>query len=369
VSLKQSDSFERLKSQGIMAWSWIGIILLTGIAVFAIYSLRAVLIPFIIALIFVYLLRPVVNFLENKGLPRVLSLIVSYLGIVFLLVTISAYVGPILYNEGNGLIENMPEYVSTVSGYATDFIKQHPFLEGSQAADIIDGFWQSINSFLQQIVKDIPSIISAISASVINFVLGPIIAFYILKDIGAIRSTVHEMIPNRHRAEGIDIVRKIDCIVGGFLKGQVLVALSVGVLSGIALSLLGVDYAILLGFLIGAFNIIPYLGPIIGGLPAVIIALGTSWQLALAVVVVLLIVQQVDSIFISPRIMSSQVNLHPTVVIFAILAGETFLGIAGMLIAIPLAAVGKALYLHFRERSVGELGRNEACDLKQPAEV
>jgi predicted PurR-regulated permease PerM len=138
--------------------------------------------------------------------------------------------------------------------------------------------------------------------------------------------------------------------VGGFLKGQALVALSVGILSGLALYFLGLDYAVLLGFLICVFNIIPYLGPIVGGAPAVIIALGTSWQLAVVVAIVLVIIHEFDSIVISPRIMSQQVNLHPAVVIFALLTGGTLMGFVGMLVAIPIAAVGKALYLHFRER-------------------
>ncbi|MBI4733818.1 MAG: AI-2E family transporter [Rubrobacteridae bacterium] len=367
--MQQTDSFERVKRWGISAWSIIGIILLLVIAAFAILSIRAVLIPFLIALVFVYIIRPMAYYLDKKGVPRTLSIIISYLVIILVVALLGAYVGPILYNEGNGLIKNMPKYVATASVFATDFINQHPVFKGSQAADIVDGLWKSISNFLQQAVEDIPSIISTVSTSLINFILGPIIAFYILKDSDVIKTTLREMIPKKHRAEGMHIVQKIDCIVGGFLKGQALVALSVGILSSIALSVLGVEYAILLGLLIGAFNIIPYLGPVIGGFPAVIIALGTSWQLALAVVVVLLVVQQFDSIFISPRIMSSQVNLHPTVVIFAILAGESFMGIPGMLIAIPLAAVGKALYLHFRERNVIDPDQQGSCEIRQPASV
>jgi predicted PurR-regulated permease PerM len=344
-------------------------ILLLSIATFAVFSIRDVLVPFFIALIFVYILRPIVKLLEERGLPRLPSLLLAYIGIILTFVLFSSYVGPILYNEGNGLMKGMPKYVDTVSAYTNDYIKQHPFLKGSQATDLFQSFWKSFAGYLEQIGKNIPVIVASVSSSVINFILGMIIAFYILKDTGTIRTTIHEMIPARYRAEGMDIVKKIDCIVGGFLKGQAMVALSVGILAAIGLSVLGLDYAILLGFIIGAFNIIPYLGPILGGVPAVIIALGTSWQLAIVTIVVLLVIQQFDSIFISPRIMSSQVNLHPVVVIFAILAGEQFLGIIGMLIAIPLAAVGKALYLHFKERHEKELGQHGGRDLKQPAKV
>jgi predicted PurR-regulated permease PerM len=315
-----------------------------------IYSIHTVLMPFIYALVFVYILRPGVDLLEKKGLPRTLSLILSYLGLLLVLILLSMYVGPILFKESNGFIKRFPEYLTVVNGYLNDFIKQHPYLQGDQATNFLNGFSKSFQTFLQKAALSVPSVTATFFGSLANFVLAPIIAFYILKDTNRIKQTLRDMIPAPYRIEGMHIVKKIDLIVGGFLKGQALVALSVGVLSGITLSVLGVDYAILLGFLIGLFNIIPYLGPVIGGALAVIIALGTSWKLALIVIAALVIVQQVDSILISPRIMSQQVNLHPALVIFALLAGGSILGFIGMLIAIPIAAVCKALYLHFRER-------------------
>jgi len=351
--LKTEDGLERIKAIGIAAWTWVGVIILLSMLLFVLYSINTVLMPFLYALVFVYILRPVVNYLDDKGLPRVFALILSYLGIILILTLFGTYIGPILYKESNGLINKIPEYVTTTNGYITDLVKQHPFLKGDQTAEFLTGLANSFKSFLQKAALSVPEMTASLFGGMINFVLAPIIAFYILKDLDVIRTTVREMIPEKHRVEGMQIVKKIDQIVGGFLKGQALVALTVAILSGIALYALGVDYAILLGFIIGVFNIIPYLGPIVGGAPAVIIALDTSWQLALIVVVVLLTVQQIDSILISPRIMSSQVNLHPAVVIFALLAGGTLLGFVGMLIAIPIAAVGKALYLHFRERSNG----------------
>ena len=360
--MKTEDGFERIKRLGIIAWSWVGMIAFLSIVLFVLYSLNKVILPFLYALLFVYIMRPVVNFLDDRGMPRIIALLISYAALVMVLILLGMYVGPILFKESNGLIGKFPGYIAIANGYLNDILKAHPFLKGDQATSLLTGLGNSFKSFLQRAVLSMPEITASVFGGVFNFILAPIIAFYVLKDLDAIRTTVSEMIPEKHRAEGMQLVRKIDCIVGGFLKGQALVALSVGVLCGIALYTLGVDYAILLGFLIGIFNIIPYLGPIIGGAPAVIIALGTSWQLAIMVIVVLIVVQQLDSVFISPRIMSQQVNLHPTVVIFALLAGGTMLGVIGMLIAIPIAAVGKALYLHFRERN--SVGSAYACELE-----
>lgn len=368
--MKTEDGLQRTKAIGVAAWTWVGVIVLLSILLFVLYRINTVLMPFLYALVFVYILRPIVGFLEDKGLPRVLALILSYLGIIIILTLFGMYVGPILYKESNGLIAKIPQYVTTTNGYITDLVKEHPFLKGDQTSEFLTGLGNSFKSFLQKAALSVPQMTAGLFGGMINLVLAPIIAFYILKDLSVIRITVRDMIPEKHRVEGMQIVKKIDEIVGGFLKGQALVALSVAVLSGIALYALGVDYAILLGFIIGVFNIIPYLGPIIGGAPAVIIALGTSWQLALIVIVVLLAVQQIDSILISPRIMSSQVNLHPAVVIFALLAGETLLGFVGMLIAIPIAAVGKALYLHFRERDIGsEPEVSDVQELESAAKV
>jgi len=365
----ETDGLERIKRLGIATWSIVGLLALLGIALFIIYSIHTVLMPFIYALAFVYVLRPIVEWQSKRGIPRIIALILSYLGMLIAIALFGMYVGPILYREGNGLIQKFPTYISTSVGYAHDLMDKYPFLKSDQVTDIIIGIEGSFKTLLKDIALTIPTLTANIFGGVLNLVLGPIIAFYILKDLEPIRKTVSDMIPEKYRAEGMHIIRKIDCIVGGFLKGQLLVALSVAVLSGIALYLLGVDYAILLGFLIGLFNIIPYLGPIIGGIPAVIIALGTSWQLAIIVIAVLLAVQQLDSIFISPRIMSHQVNLHPAVVIFALLVGGTLFNIIGMLIAIPIAAVGKALYLHFREKERDSIGGEAIlCDLKPEVE-
>ncbi len=361
--MKKQEGIGRVQHLGIIAWAWVGVIALLSIIVFALYSIHTVLMPFLYALLFVYILRPVVNFLDDKGVPRIIALLLSYLGLLAIMTLLAMYVGPILYRETYGFINKLPEYVTVTNGYVEDFMRAHPFLKGDQATQFLTGFGDSFKSFLQKIAESIPTMTASIFGGFINMILAPVIAFYILKDYEAIRATVSDMIPKKHQAEGMQIIKKIDCVVGGFIKGQALVALSVAVLCGVALYALGVDYAILLGFMIGIFNIIPYLGPIIGGVPAVIIALGTSWQLAVIVIVVLLTVQQIDSIFISPRIMSSQVDLHPALVIFALLVGGTLLGFIGMLIAIPLAAVGKALYLHFRERNNG-VEEPDVCDLE-----
>ncbi|MBS3909020.1 MAG: AI-2E family transporter [Actinobacteria bacterium] len=348
--MKTENGLERVKSVGIVAWACVGVIITIGVALYVLSSLRAVIMPFLYAMAIVYILRPVVNYLDDKGMPRIIALLLTYLGILVALTLSSMYVGPILYRESNSLISKIPEYIANVGLYINDFIASHHYFKGSGVTRFIIGVQDSITSFARRAALYVPTFTVSLFGGVLNLILAPIIAFYVLKDFSVLRTTINEMIPERHRAEGMEIIRKIDCIVGGFLKGQAMVALIVGLLSGVGLWVIGVDYAILLGFIIGFFNILPYLGPIIGGAPAVLIALGTSWQLALITVLVLIAIQQFDSTVISPRIMSRQVNLHPVVVIFAILAGGTLFGFIGMLIAIPIAAVGKALYLHFRER-------------------
>ncbi|MBE0447065.1 MAG: AI-2E family transporter [Actinobacteria bacterium] len=362
--MKTTDGLERIKSLGIIAWTWVGIIILVSVILYLLYSIHTVLMPFLYAVAFVYVLRPIVNFLEDKGLPRILALVLSYIGMILVLTLFGMYIGPILFNEGKSLILKFPKYIYNVNGYVNEFVATHPFLRGEEVSKLITRFASSLSSFAQKAALSVPVLTASFFGGILNLILAPIIAFYILKDLNAIKTTVSDMIPERHRVEGMQIIRKVDSIVGGYLKGQAMVALSVAILSGISLSLLGIDYAILLGFLIGVFNIIPYLGPILGGAPAVIIALGTSWQLAVAVIVVLAAIQQFDSVVISPRIMSQQVNLHPSVVIFAILVGGTLFGFIGMLIAIPIAAVGKALYLHFRERNVNN-GESPTPDLSE----
>ncbi len=320
-------------------------------ALWLLAKIQAVLPPFIYALIFVYLLRPVVDGLEKRGVNRVLAIAIAYLLVIALLTALMLVVVPIVIGEIRSFITSLPAHVNYVKKLLIEASRSARISESATLSGIINRISSSVSDGAMAFAGRIPATAVDLFGGVINFVLAPLIAFYILKDLGAIKRTIEAAIPPKYREEGMDILEKVDLILGGFLKGQMLVALSVGVLVGTSMAILGIKYALLIGIISAIFNIVPYLGPIASGIPAVLLALEKSPGYALLVIVVLTVVNQLDGLFISPNIMRQQVDLHPTVVIFALLVGGAVYGIAGLIVAIPLAAVGKALYLHFREKA------------------
>ncbi|MCL5291348.1 MAG: AI-2E family transporter [Actinobacteria bacterium] len=330
-------------------------IILSG-ALWVVSQIQGVLPPFIYALVFVYLLRPIVNGLEDRGVNRVIAIILAYLLMIAVLSLLLLIIVPIFVTEIRLFITSLPGQVEEVKSIFLDISRNTKLSESAAITNFLDRITSSLSEGAMLVAKRIPETAVDIFGGAFNFILAPLLAFYILKDLRAIKKTIEMAIPVRFREEGMDIVRKIDNILGGFLKGQLLVAVSVGVLVGTAMAVLGIKYALLIGVISAIFNIIPYLGPIMSGIPATLLALEKSPGYALLVIVVLTVVNQLDGLFISPNIMRQQVDLHPTVVIFALLTGGTLFGIMGMLLAIPVAATGKAVYLHFREKSEGAGG-------------
>jgi predicted PurR-regulated permease PerM len=193
---------------------------------------------------------------------------------------------------------------------------------------------------------------------VLVVILGPILAFYLLVDLPKMKRGVVAMVPERRRAGFVSVMDKLGRAVGGFFRGQLLVSVFVGLASAIVLWVVGLPYWAVVGMVTGLFNLIPLIGPWIGGIVAAFIAFTASsptgglmhldpgWSLAIGSGIGLAIVQQIDNHILSPNIVARTVKLHPVTVMLALLAGGTLLGLWGMLLAVPAVAAAKILLLH-----------------------
>lgn len=326
----------------------IGGFVLTAFILFLIYSIRGVLPPFLYALIIVYLLRPVVNFFVSRNLSRMVAVSLTYLIILLLLTVLLIFLIPLLITQTKELLLNFPQFLKTLGRYLTRFQVAFYQIELPKTVqEIFDHLVKTTKNTAVTWAEQLPQITVGFFGGLFNVILAPIIAFYILKDLPAIKETVVNLVPLKYRDNFLHLTKEIDIAVGGFLRGQLLVALIVGVTISIYLLIIGVNFAILLGLLAGILNIIPYFGPIIGGTVAALVALFQSPTLALLVVIGMLVIQQLDGVLISPNIMRQTVNLHPVVIILALLIGGSFFGFLGLVLAIPVAAVGKALLIHY----------------------
>jgi predicted PurR-regulated permease PerM len=342
---------ERIRRAGAVAWAVVGLVVLLALLGYVAWYLRVIWPPLVLAGAIVFILHPVVTWEQGRGIPRALGSGLAYLGVLAIigLAVLLAY--PLAADQGKELGDEWPEIradledrVNELAEDSEDWPLQVPTwkqFEDELGND--DGRNDSIAERVQQ-VREIGSRVFHIG---IIFVLGPIIGFYLLVDLPRLRRVALDLVPPASTAEVLVVAHRLNRAIGGFFRGQLLVALIVGVLVSIGLGIIGLPFWLLIGMLAGVFNIIPLIGPWVGAVPGVIIALTTrDVSTAVWVTVIMAAAQQVDNHFISPIVMQRAVKLHPAVVMMSLLAGGTIGGFFGLLLAVPTAAVLKILLGH-----------------------
>jgi predicted PurR-regulated permease PerM len=327
--------------------------LVVGIALWLLWVVRVVVPPLLLAGVIVLLLNPLVVRLERKGVPRVAATALLYLaGVAVLVVTIVAVV-PVVRDQVEGFRAEWPEVRERVEAWIDDRERDASGtpLEFSRE-ELGDQFNSDVIERLPQLLR----VGDRILGLVIVMVTGPVIAFYLLSDLPRIRRQSVGLVPPQSKDEILHLSRRLHGAVGGFVRGQILVATIVGVLISAGLAVLGVPFWALLGLIAGVADLVPLIGPVVGGVLAVVVTLVTrDVGTALWVVGVMVVVQQFESHIISPLVLHKTVKLHPAVVLMALLAGASLGGIFGMLVAAPIAAglkivIGHLWCVHVLER-------------------
>jgi predicted PurR-regulated permease PerM len=315
--------------------------------------------PFLVAAAIAYAINPVINFLTKHGTEP----FIGHSGLVC--IHYCGHCGSFRHTASKAGRGNpqpghaqLPELTSEWYEGLAGWYRRHRFnsqLHAGTLDDLVDYLdLQSIRDWLVGSAGTFVQRITGWISSLVLLIVIPVLTFYFLKDGDKICASIRKMIPPGSRHRIFPVARDIDGVLGGFIRGQLIIAAFVGVTSIIALLLIGVDYAILIGVIAGIANIVPYLGPIIGGSLAVLFALLISPFRALLVIVVFIGIQQIEGNILEPIIFGNQVGLHPVLVVLALLAGGSLGGILGLLIAVPTAAVIRVVLLAiinwFREK-------------------
>lgn len=321
--------------------------------------IAAVLTPLIISFILYYLVSPLVDFLEEKGVPRLVAIIGMYLFILGLIVLLLLWLIPVLQDQLESLINGLPMLFDQAQEFLTGIVGN--FLTTDNQRDIFQqglDYFGDIESNLMNYVTEGFSGIGTFIMSVTNIVLMlflvPIILFFLLKDGSSFYQSFMEKAPPKYRYNVTSILSAIDSQVGNYVKGQILIALINGVMMFIGFSLIGLNYSGLLAVLGGVLSFIPYLGPTLTFLPAVFIAIGASFFMVVKLVIVWIVIQFVEGNLIEPNVMGHRLNVHPITIIFVLLIMGELLGVVGMLIGVPLYAVIRVLFnfvfMQFQQR-------------------
>ncbi|NLJ59387.1 MAG: AI-2E family transporter [Firmicutes bacterium] len=322
---------------------------LAAAALFLLYRVRGVLAPFILAFALSYLMNPVVTHLEKRGAPRGLGTLVIYVGFTLAITLFVLYLVPKFLVQLERLGEVLPQQAGSIQSEIAGFYKRFsrfniPEPVKGAIDNGIDRAEEALAGFIERTLGSVPGLLPRLSL----LILVPVLAFYLTMDFPELKMWLLSWIPDRWRSDIVGLMIEMDNSLGSFIRGQLLISAIVGVLIAVGLSIIGVDFALIIGLIAGIFNIVPYFGPVIGAIPAVISALLKSPLSAVYVVILFIVVNQVESSIISPNILGEHVGLHPVTVIFCIISGGYLFGILGVILAVPVTSIIKVTlrYIH-----------------------
>ncbi len=330
------------------------------------FALQVGAIGFLIA----YILNPLVDLLGRLRINRAVAVVLVYLLLlqVFVLGSVlltqvvaetARFVAlvPAAIEELGGVFARATVWLGAIMDAAPEVLQERlgldlPGDELAQQSQQQLTAWlttlaQALNRFLERVVTEGPAVLMAGATTIISttfqVVLIAIGSAYILYDYHRIAANVRRYVPVRWRDVHADLARKTDRAVGGYLRGQILITIILGVLIWIGLTLIGVPLALAISFLAAVFNLVPYLGPVVGTLPAVLLGLTVSPLTALLALIVFIVANQIEAHLLSPMILGKSTDIHPVTVLISILIGIGFLGILGAFVAVPIAALLKVV--------------------------
>lgn len=361
-------------------WVLIGSVAVTALFI---YLTRGVLLPFLAGLAIAYFLDPVADLLEERKVPRGIAaaLVITLFFLIIVGVVLAFW--PILQSQLAGVATTLPQTLANFRPWLNEVLvnltENYGVNLGSDVDSLLatfsDGLMTQAKAAFSGAVRGGLAFFSLLSLLLIS----PVVAFYLLRDWDLMVAKVDSWLPTQGGPVMRQKLKKIDEVLAGFVRGQLLVSTSMGVMYGIGWSLAGLDFGLVLGLLAGVMSFVPFVGALFAAIVAVAMAFGQFGfdpvQIAL-VAAVFFVVQTVESAFLTPRLVGERVGLHPVWVLFAVFAGGEVMGFVGVLIAVPAAAAIAVLvrywidrYLeHYQVNPDGTVVKTEPDEAGEPSE-
>jgi predicted PurR-regulated permease PerM len=309
----------------------------------------------LLASLLAFVLAPLVDRLTQEGMPRPAAVGVVYLALALVLLVAGALVSRPFVAQATLLWENWPTYVANLQAWQTDLDR---WLEGFG----LGGLLSSVQTELARLtgpggsllLGDTLRILSQLAGSVIDAIVVIVTSFYLLLVAPRVRQALYAVVPAAHQGKVVFVEESLVRVLGGYLRGQLALAVSLAVVVTLGLQVLGMPYAIVLGAIAGLFELVPMFGPILGALPALGVALFQPYPMVLWVLLFFVVVQQVENHVLVPRISGHAVGLHPLAAILALLAGLELGGFLGAVFAVPVVGFVWVVVAEVYRRTHGE---------------
>ena len=336
-----------------LQWAALGLF-----ALWVVWLLSPVLTPFAVAALLAWMGDPLVDWLETKGRSRNVAVVLVFSTMALLLTIALLILVPLIEGQISTLIESLPRYKDWLLGTALPWVEQRvgmkltTWLDFDYLTGLVRGNWEKAGGVAATVLGYVSRSGMAVFGWVANLLLIPVITFFFLRDWDLLVGRVASMVPRDHVATVGRLARESSEVLSGFLRGQFLVMLILGVMYGVGLWAVGLDLGILIGLVAGMLTFVPYLGPTSGVVLGVLAALMQygDWKHVAGVLAVFGVGQLIESYLLTPKLVGDRIGLHPVAVIFAVLAGGQLFGFLGMLLGLPMAAVVNVLLRYAHER-------------------
>ena len=360
---------DKARRRLVVVWTWVGAILLTGVALYLAGIVSNAIGLLVWTVVFVFMLRGPVNWLDSKGVNRVIGTVIAYVLFVavlaaLLLIIFSPFFG--INTQFEDLAKSLPSYIEAFENWANDLYMQYEgVLQNDSIKDWVSSAASSIGGFVQSFATVTASGMVAAGASLANTFMcigfALVIAFWMLVDLPRLGREVNRLISDDYKDDAQMIHLTITRVMGGYLKATLIQCAIIGIACGILFWVLGVPSPAALAVITGLLNIIPIVGPWLGGALAFVASLVTSPIIGIISLIGTIVIQQVVYTFVSPKLMGESVDIHPALTFIALMAGSgigtAMAGLTGALVgallSIPLVAIGKSLFVYYFEKRTG----------------
>lgn len=304
------------------------------LALWFIYVIRDIIVLLFISVILVSAMEPAVDYFQKKKIPRAMTVLVIYILLLAIIGVAVSFLIPPIVSQTQELSQNFSQYAGKLEGFLgpfNTFIQNYHINFGT--SQILDNLSSGLSSFAGNIFSETIGVFSGLISAVVVFSL----AFYMSAEENAIKNFIVSIVPDKHEKYAANLTERIKNKIGKWLLGQISVMLIIAVLDAIGLYIVGVPYAIILGIFAGLMEIIPYVGPIISGVPGVILGFMISPTTGFLAFCVYFVAQQFEGNVVVPMVMKKAVGLNPITIILVLLIGFKLAGILGVILSIPIA--------------------------------
>ena len=317
-------------------------------------TILGIISPFFIGLVIAWLFDPIVTFINKKGINRLLSTAIVFALFVAILVVAGTLIMPSLGNQINDIIATAPQVIDNLTGFFEKFINDLGEIYNHDFNNVREAVIEVFNNLVLSITVDLPTmlvnIVKAIVNGGINFIFGLFVAFYMLLDFGNVRKHLLTFIPKKVHSEVITLTDRLNGMLKNYVQGTLLIMFLLFICQSVGFTLAGLKAPLVFGLFCAITNIIPYFGPYIGGIPAVIVGFTMSPLTGIFCLVSVITCQFLESYFLNPVVMSKSMKLHPVTIMIGLLIFGHFFGILGMILSTPVISCAKVIIVYFNDK-------------------